>query len=410
MKAGFVEKLIGRLGKIGPEDVQNYFLRLAQEKGFLETVFNSIQEGIIVSDSQGRITYLNDAACQLFGLEPEDSLGRRLDERVRGLDWNALSREGAVSRDMEIFYPANRFINFYSVPLVIEPRDRVVTPEQGVDDKAGQRPVATTEQVGHAIILRDITESRRSEQQTLESERLNALTLLAAGVAHEIGNPLNSLNIHLQLINREARKLDGAKRTKLQESVEIARAEVNRLDSIISQFLRAIRPTRPQLRPENVNSIVEEAVRFFAPEIKDRDIVVEQELRSDLPMIDIDRDQMKQALYNVIKNSFEAMKSRGILRIRTDKDDSHVFVKFTDTGGGISPENLSRVFEPYFTTKSSGTGLGLLIVRRIVREHGGELSIESSEGKGLTLTIRLPHVDKRVRMLEAGDQNPARTE
>ena len=410
MKAGFVEKLIGRLGKIGPEDVQNYFLRLAQEKGFLETVFNSIQEGIIVSDSQGRITYLNDAACQLFGLEPEDSLGRRLDERVRGLDWNALSREGAVSRDMEIFYPANRFINFYSVPLVIEPRDRVVTPEHGVDDKAGQRPVATTEQVGHAIILRDITESRRSEQQTLESERLNALTLLAAGVAHEIGNPLNSLNIHLQLINREARKLDGAKRTKLQESVEIARAEVNRLDSIISQFLRAIRPTRPQLRPENVNSIVEEAVRFFAPEIKDRDIVVEQELRSDLPMIDIDRDQMKQALYNVIKNSFEAMKSRGILRIRTDKDDSHVFVKFTDTGGGISPENLSRVFEPYFTTKSSGTGLGLLIVRRIVREHGGELSIESSEGKGLTLTIRLPHVDKRVRMLEAGDPNPARTE
>jgi len=410
MKAGFVEKLIGRLGKIGPEEVQNYFLRLAQEKGFLETVFNSIQEGIIVTDSQGRITYLNDAACQLFGLEPEDSLGRRLDERVRGLDWNALSREGAVSRDMEIFYPANRFINFYSVPLVIEPRDRVVTPEQGVDDKAGQRPVATTEQVGHAIILRDITESRRSEQQTLESERLNALTLLAAGVAHEIGNPLNSLNIHLQLINREARKLDGAKRTKLQESVEVARAEVNRLDSIISQFLRAIRPTRPQLRPENVNSIVEEAVRFFAPEIKDRDIVVEQELRSDLPLIGIDRDQMKQALYNVIKNSFEAMKSRGILRIRTDKDDSHVFVKFTDTGGGVSPENLSRVFEPYFTTKSSGTGLGLLIVRRIVREHGGELSIESSEGKGLTLTIRLPHVDKRVRMLEAGDQNPARTE
>jgi len=251
--------------------------------------------------------------------------------------------------------------------------------------------------------LRDITETRRSEQQTIESERLNALTLLAAGVAHEIGNPLNSLNIHLQLIEREARKLDGANRTELYESVEVARAEINRLDSIISQFLRAIRPTRPQLRPENVNSIVEEAVRFFAPEIKDRDIVVEQELRSDLPLLELDRDQMKQAFYNVIKNSFEAMKRRGILRIRTDMDESHVTVRFTDTGGGISPDNLSRVFEPYFTTKTSGTGLGLLIVRRIVREHGGELSIESSEGKGLTLTIRLPHIDRRVRMLEAGD-------
>jgi two-component system, sporulation sensor kinase E len=401
MKAGFVEKLIGRLGKIGPEEVQNYFLRLAQEKGFLETVFNSIQEGIIVTDSNGRITYLNEAACQLFALEANDSIGKRLDERVRGLDWKSLSQsEVAVSRDIEIFYPANRFINFYIVPLIIE-------REPGLDKSdAHKADIISGHQVGHAIILRDITESRRTEQQTLESERFNALTLLAAGVAHEIGNPLNSLNIHLQLIEREARQLDGAKRAELQESVEVARAEVNRLDSIITQFLRAIRPTRPQLRPENVNSIVEEAVRFFTPEIKDRDIVVEQELRSDLPLLQLDRDQIKQAFYNVIKNGFEAMKSRGILRIRTDMDDSHVVVRFTDSGGGMSPENLSRVFEPYFTTKTSGTGLGLLIVRRIVREHGGELSIESSAGKGLTVTIRLPHVDRRVRMLEAGDPKP----
>ena len=397
MKAGFVEKLIGRLGKIGPEEVQNYFLRLAQEKGFLETVFNSIQEGIIVTDSSGRITYLNEAACQLFGLESNDSIGKRLDERVRGLDWKSLSQsEVAVSRDMEIFYPANRFINFYIVPLIIE-------REQGSDNEGTGKSDLDGHQVGHAIILRDITESRRTEQQTLESERLNALTLLAAGVAHEIGNPLNSLNIHLQLIEREARK-HGAKGAELQESIEVARAEVNRLDSIISQFLRAIRPTRPQLKPQNINSIVEEAVRFFAPEIKDRDIVVEQELRSDLPLLELDRDQMKQAFYNVIKNSFEAMKSRGILRIRTDMDDSHVIVRFTDSGGGMSPENLSRVFEPYFTTKTSGTGLGLLIVRRIAREHGGELSIESSAGKGLAVTIRLPHVGRRVRMLEAGER------
>ena len=140
-------------------------------------------------------------------------------------------------------------------------------------------------------------------------------------------------------------------------------------------------------------------MRFFQPEIKDRDIVVETELRSDLPLLELDRDQMKQAFYNVIKNSFEAMKRRGILRIRTDRDDTHVKISFTDTGGGLSAEHLSRVFEPYFTTKASGSGLGLLIVRRIVREHGGELAIESSEGKGLILTIRLPFLDRRVRML-----------
>ena len=420
MKAGFLEKLIERLGRIGPEEVQNYFLRLAQEKGFLETVFNAVQEGIIVTDSQGRITYLNNAACKLFELRANDAIGKRLEQSVRGLDWESLTHSGGpVSRDIEIFYPENRFINFYIVPLMIENREtgamtRVVGsggPELAVaptprDDGGGPGSVppatGTTEQVGYAMILRDITESRRSAQQTIESERLNALTLLAAGVAHEIGNPLNSLHIHLQLMERKVRELENNAKADLQESIDIARSEVNRLDAIVTQFLRAIRPSNPQLRSENINTIVEEAVRFFAPEIQDSDIVVEQELRADLPLLQLDRDQMKQAFYNVIKNSLEAMKRRGVLRIHTDMDDTHVLVSFTDTGGGISAENLGRVFEPYFTTKRSGTGLGLLIVRRIVREHGGELSIQSSEGSGVTVTIRLPYLDKRVRMLEAG--------
>jgi signal transduction histidine kinase len=395
MKAGFLEKLIERLGRIGPEEVQNYFLRLAQEKGFLETVFNAIQEGIVVADSKGRITYLNDAACGLFGLEAGEVIGKRLDERIRGLNWESLIQSGGpVSHDMEIFYPQNRFINFYVVPLVMEAR--AAEPRRpGASD--------TAEKVGHVMILRDITQSRRTAQQAIESERLNALTLLAAGVAHEIGNPLNSLHIHLQLMERNVQKLHDSAKAGLEQSIEVARSEVNRLDSIVTQFLKAIRPSRPQLRQENINTIVEEAVRFFTPELHDREIAVEQELRSDLPLLQLDRDQMKQAFYNVIKNSLEAMHRHGRLQIRSDLDDTHVIIRFVDSGGGMSVEKLSRVFEPYFTTKASGTGLGLLIVRRIVREHGGELSIESSEGKGLTLTIRLPYIDKRVRMLEAGE-------
>src|SRR6266566_4110025 len=409
MKAGFLEKLIERLGRIGPEEVQNYFLRLAQEKGFLETVFNAIQEGIIVTDSNGRITYLNDAACELFGLEAADAMGKQLNERIRGLDWESLTQSpGPVSHDMEIFYPQNRFINFYIVPLLMESRNSVA----GIDDSglSGLPVPATAEQVGHVMILRDITKSRRTAQQTIESERLNALTLLAAGVAHEIGNPLNSLHIHLQLMERSLQNLDDGAKAELQHSIDVARSEVNRLDSIVTQFLRAIRPSRPQLRPENLNTIIEETVRFFAPEIQDRDIVVEQELRSDLPLLQLDRDQMKQAFYNVIKNSLEAMQRHGTLRIRTDMDDTHVIIRFVDTGGGMSAESLSRVFEPYFTTTPTGSGLGLLIVRRIVREHGGELSIESPQRKGLTITIRLPYIEKRVRMLEAGEAKDRKSE
>src|SRR5437660_3523967 len=166
MKAGFLEKLIERLGRLGPEEVQNYFLRLAEEKGFLETGFNAIHEGIIVTDSKGRVTYLNDAACKLFGLEAADAIGKRLDERVRGLDWRSLTQSGEpLSRDMEIFYPENRFINFYIVPLMIEHRETVdvATPVRGAREETGHRPsrgygepsrpVATVAgQVGHVMI------------------------------------------------------------------------------------------------------------------------------------------------------------------------------------------------------------------------------------------------------------------
>src|SRR5512133_2494722 len=162
MKAGFLEKLIERLGRIGPEDVQNYFLRLAQEKGFLETVFNAIQEGIIVTDSKGRITYLNDAASGLFGLEAGEAIGKRLDERIGGLDWGSLTQSGGpVSHDVEIFYPQNRFINFYVVPLVIEQRETVAgvgmsgVASAKADDSNQLRstPAATVPaEVGHVMI------------------------------------------------------------------------------------------------------------------------------------------------------------------------------------------------------------------------------------------------------------------
>jgi signal transduction histidine kinase len=389
MKRGFLEKLIERIRLVQPGDVQNYLVEIAREKGFLETIFNAILEGVIVTDPSGRIIYLNRAAAGFFGISVEASLGELLGHAVRGLDFEQLSAGGGViSRDLEVFYPENRHLNFYTVPLMSED-----SPD---------------EVVGHAIILRDITQYRRETQETIESERFSALTLLAAGVAHEIGNPLNSLDIHLQLMERRVRKLPSRSRGEFEESINVARQEVKRLDHIITQFLRAIRPQPLTLRPDSLNAIVEESVSFLQAEIRDRDILVEVDLDRSLPTLGVDRDQIKQAFYNIIRNAFQAMKTGGILRIRSGADETHQFISFADSGGGIAPENITRVFEPYFTTKQSGSGLGLLIVRRIVRAHGGEVIIESAPGQGLTVTIRLPSGDRRVRFLEQGSPNEAK--
>jgi signal transduction histidine kinase len=388
VNSGFLDKLIERLGRVGTEDLQGYLLRLADEKGFLETIFNAIQEGVIVTDVHGRINYLNRAACEFFGLQREDCSGRVLGEVLRGLDWEQLIEpQKVVTRDMEIFYPLHRFLNFYVVPLFLEkPVKR-------------RKEAFEREMVGHAVIMRDITENRRSTEETIHSERLSALTMLAAGVAHELGNPLNSLHIHLQLLERKLRKVPESARKELVGVVDVARQEIQRLDSIIQQFLGAIRPARLETTLEDLNALLQECVEFLKPEIDDRRMLVELELRPDLPLLELDRTQIKQAFYNLIKNAFQAMKTGGILRISSELSDHVVSVTFADTGGGISQDNMSKIFEPYFTTKASGSGLGLLIVRRIVREHGGEIELMSNEGQGLTLTIRLPLHEKRMRML-----------
>ncbi|MFT4175732.1 MAG: ATP-binding protein [Luteolibacter sp.] len=385
MKPGFLEKLVARLDRLKPDEVQRLVDRLIREKGYFMKVFDALREGVILLTPQGIIDFVNPAACQFFGLDPERAVGASLSSQVRGLNWATLARPGrTVNRDLEVFYPENRYLNFYLAPI---------------DENDGVQ--------GYVLLVRDLTSTRQEAEQTLESERLNALTLLAAGVAHEIGNPLNSLDIHLQLLGRKLRKLPPGNRTPLEENLDTARQEIQRLDTILKQFLNAVRPTTPRRERQDLHQLLHDTLKLLEPEISSRRITVALDLAENLPPAEIDPGQFQQVFYNLIRNAYQAVPTdTGRIAIGTASNDYETLVTIQDNGGGISPEHMGALFEPYRTTKSGGTGLGLLIVRRIVREHGGQIEIDSETNEGTRVQIHLPHAQRSVRMLAAPESPP----
>ena len=201
-------------------------------------------------------------------------------------------------------------------------------------------------------------------------------------------------------MQRQLGKLDQAPEVeKLSKSLDICSGEVDRLDSIITHFLEAVRPSDPDFRDLNLLSPLEESIDFLGPELESMGIRVDLELATELPTIQGDHNQIKQVFFNIIKNARQAIKSGGIIKIRAYSDDEFVYIQMGDSGEGISKENLRKVFQPYFSTKKDGHGLGMMIVERIMRDHGGQIGIDSRPSVGTLVTLQFPQKHRRIRML-----------
>ena len=383
-----LDRVLGRLDTLDAVNLTNLVQRLARQRPLFEDIFNALQEGVLVITSDGEIEYANASAHRLIGLGDDELDGKVLWRLVPGLrptlgvslddDDAALP---AVAREFELTYPEPRTVRLYMVPF---------------------RQVGRGGSRRFAVILSDVTRDKLSTEARIQDDRTSSVLLLAAGVAHELGNPLNSLTIHLQLIERKLRKLKAGKDTdSLAESIQVCRDEVNRLDGIITNFLNALRPQPPDLTEVDLAEVLTSVLAFQQKEIADRGITVDAETDSSLPSVMADRNQVKQVFFNLLKNALEAMQPGGRLRIRARTDDDNVIVALGDSGTGIKHEDLARLFQPYYTTKPGGHGLGLMIVQRIMREHGGQIGIESKEGAGTLVTLQFPRKDRRVRMLQS---------
>jgi len=379
MKSSFLERLLERADRVGHGEIQSQIARLADDKGFLETIFNTLQEGVLVVDGDGKITYRNQAAGRLLGLPESGELGGwTLGRSLRGIDWRESLRENrSSSGTIEVNYPEARILNYYLVPL----------------EKSGRLGGL------YVAIFHDVTRDRNEAKSAVEAGRVEALTLLAAGVAHELGNPLNSLHLHLQIMAKDVAGLAEDSAKKIRESIGICQQEIRRLDGLITQFLRAIRPQPVKKTLEDSGAVLEEALLPLEIELKDRGILLEKQMGPGTPRVPMDREQMKQAIYNVVRNAMQAAGEQGLISIHVRREGDFWVFECRDNGSGISADHLPHLGTPFFTTRKEGSGLGLMIVQRIAREHGGSVQITTREGKGSTVKIFIPIYEKRVHLL-----------
>jgi len=345
---------------------------LTRIKAFSDNVVENMPIGLIATDADGRIASCNHQAETILKISAGDILGTRAGEalppEVLGLLDEVERERGVIEREMEL-----RLRDQGVIPIDIS-----VSPLESEDGLA----------LGNIILFRDLTEIRNLKREVETSQRLASLGRLAAGVAHEIRNPLSSIKGFATYF-KERYKDNPEDRNTAQIMVQ----EVERLNTVIGELLEFARPVNMQKKRAQIQTLLRHSLKMVERQAREKEISIEMDFADDVKVVIVDPDRINQVLLNLYLNAFDAMEEAGgVLRVGLTKDRNAGMARITvaDTGKGISKEDLAHVFDPYFTTKQTGTGLGLAIVHRIIESHGGEVKISSETGIGTRVTILLP--------------------
>lgn len=393
----YAKRLAQKVAKLSNEQVESLLDMVLEENETLDAVMESLNTGLLICDKAGNLLLTNKTAERLL---PFNATRVSLAEQ-RGMTtpvWNIIA-DSDISAFLRSVYekPKNQTSEEFTLETAGgSVRIIVVTALPLVQKKRV---------TGTLIQIEDVTDARNQQTLLRRMESLASLTNLAASVAHEIKNPLGAISIHIQLIQKalkRAREGDGMLPDEkfVEKYLDVVNEEIDRLNRIIVDFLFAVRPIQAKLEPVNPNEIINSLMDFMKPEFEKADVELKLELLDKPPNLMLDVALFKQVIMNLAQNAVAAMKNGGLLGINTQIKNDHFIITVADTGEGMDEQTCSRIFEPYFTTKANGTGLGLTMVYKIIKESAGEIDVRSFPGEGTIFTISLPIPQKERRSIE----------
>lgn len=365
--------LIGFTGVISLFLVQGYRsarTSLSRIRAFSDNLVENMPIGLMAIDSDGNVSSFNQTAELVLQLSADEILGKKADQvipqQLRTLI-DKLKREVKII-EKEIDCPVK--------DGTLIPLEAIATLLEEEDGTFG----------GYAILCRDLTEIKRLRAEIGRSQRLASIGRLAAGIAHEIRNPLSSIKGFATYFKERYKDVP-----EDQKTAEIMVQEVERLNRVIGQLLEFARPMNIRLKPTSMRTLIQHSLKMIGGQAGEKNIKIKPYISSEMDQALIDPDRINQVLLNLYLNAIEAMGDGGTLSVKLFGDDpGWVKIEISDTGVGIQKKDLEKIFDPYFTTKPSGTGLGLAIVHRIIEAHDGEVNVKSEQGKGTTVSIILP--------------------